>query len=98
MTHNEDEYDWHSLQQIGVQFQDYRTCDSAVEVCGVQSGHHVLDRQFNRPQEESEEAEVSEDKGTILDALKALELATQYVHHLIQRTVFLKCSTNLKMS
>jgi hypothetical protein len=70
-----------------VQFEDYRTCDSAVEVCGVQSGHQVSDQQFNRPEEESEEAEVAEDKGTILDALKALELATQYTCHLIQRTV-----------
>jgi len=66
-----------------------------VKVCGVQSGHQVLEQQFNRPEEA---AEVAEDKGTILDALRALELATQYMCHLIQRAVVLKCSTNLKMS
>jgi hypothetical protein len=32
---NED--DWHSLQALGVQFEDYTTCDSSPEVCGIQS-------------------------------------------------------------
>jgi hypothetical protein len=29
------EDDWHSLQPLGVQFEDYTTCDSALEVCGI---------------------------------------------------------------
>ena len=79
-----------------MQFEDYTICESAVEVvCGVHSGHQDLDQQLIRPDEDSEEAE---DKGKILDALEALVLATQYMCHLIQRTVLLKCVTNLKMN
>jgi hypothetical protein len=59
MTFNEDEHDWHSLHPIEVQFEDCRTCDSAVEICGVQSGHQVLDQQLDMPEED---AEVAEDK------------------------------------
>jgi hypothetical protein len=41
---NEDEEDdWHSLQSPGVQFEDYTTCDSALEVCGIMSADHMLD-------------------------------------------------------
>ena len=58
----------------------------------------MLDQQLIRPDKDSEEAEVAEDKGTILDVLEALVLATQYMCHLIQRTVLLKCVTNLKMN
>ena len=84
------------MQPLGVQFEDYTICESAVEVvCGVHIGHQVLNQQLTRPEEDSEEAE---DKGTILDALQALELATQYLYQLIQRTVILKCATNLKMN
>jgi hypothetical protein len=75
-----------------VQFQDYRTSDSAVEICGVKSGHQMLDQQLARPEE------VAEDRGTILDALEALERARQYMSRMIKRTVFLKCSTNLEMN
>jgi hypothetical protein len=42
----------------------------------------VLDQQLTRPEEESEqeeEAEVAEHTVTFLDALKALEVARQYV-------------------
>jgi hypothetical protein len=63
--------DWHSLQPLGVQSEDYRTCDSALEVCGVQRVHQVLDQHMNRPEEEPEEdKEVAEHKATFLDALK----------------------------
>jgi hypothetical protein len=34
LTENEED-DWHSLQSLGVQSQDYPTCDSALEVSGV---------------------------------------------------------------
>jgi hypothetical protein len=37
------EDDWHSLQPLGVQCEDYTTCDSALEVCGIQSVDPVLD-------------------------------------------------------
>jgi len=40
-----------------VQFEDNTIWESAVEVCGVQSGHHVLDQQLIRPEEESEQEE-----------------------------------------
>jgi len=50
------------------------------------------------PEEDSKEAEVAEDKGTHFDALQAIELATQHMCQLTQRTVILKCATNLKMN
>jgi hypothetical protein len=31
------EDDWHRLQQLRVQSEDYPTCDSALKICGVQS-------------------------------------------------------------
>ena len=46
-THNEDEYNWQCLQPLGLQFQDCKTCDSAVEICGDQSVHQVLDQQYH---------------------------------------------------
>jgi hypothetical protein len=62
-----------------VQSEDYLTCDSALNVCGVWSVNQVLDEHFTRPEEEPEE-EVSEHKATFLDALKGLEAARNYVH------------------
>ena len=86
------------MQPCVVQFQDYIICESSVEDCRVHSGHQDLDQQLIMPEEDSEETAVTEDKGTILDALQALELATQYMCQLTQRTVILKCATNLKMN
>jgi hypothetical protein len=40
---SEDEDDnWRSLQHVGVQFENYATCDSVVEVCGMPSVNQVL--------------------------------------------------------
>jgi hypothetical protein len=67
---------------LGVQFEDYTACGSALEVCGILSIAQVLDQQLTRPEEEEE---VSELKRTFLDAL--LEAFRKYVsvysHHLI---------------
>jgi hypothetical protein len=83
LTCNEDEEnEWHSVQYLGVQFEDSMTCDSAVEVCGVQNVHQVLDQQLTRQEKESEvkeKEEVAEDTTTLLGILKALELARQYM-------------------
>jgi hypothetical protein len=67
----DEEDDWHSLQPLGVQFEDYTTCDSALEVCGVQSVDHMLDQHLTRREEPEEEEEIAEHKATFLDALKA---------------------------
>jgi hypothetical protein len=40
----DEEDDWHSLQSLRVQSEDYPTCDSALEVCGVQRVYRVLDQ------------------------------------------------------
>jgi hypothetical protein len=63
----DEEDDWHSLHPLGMQFKDYTTCDSALEVCGIQSIDQVLDQYFTRPEEEDK---VAEHKATFLDALK----------------------------
>jgi hypothetical protein len=42
LTEDEEGY-WCSLQ-FGVQFEDYTTCDSALEVCEVQSVDQMLDQ------------------------------------------------------
>jgi hypothetical protein len=49
-----DEDDWHNLQPLAVQFEDHTTCDSALEVCGIQSVGQVLDQHLARPEEEEE--------------------------------------------
>jgi hypothetical protein len=41
-----EEDDWHSLQPLGMQFEDYITCDSALEVCAIQSANQVLHQSF----------------------------------------------------
>jgi hypothetical protein len=62
------------------------TCDSALEVCGAHSVHQVLDQRLTRPEEVSDEEEkkeeVAEEKVTLLDALKALEVARQCIFQL----------------
>jgi hypothetical protein len=42
----------HSLQPLGVQSEDYTTCDNSLEVCGVQSGGQVLKQHLTGPEEE----------------------------------------------
>jgi hypothetical protein len=67
-------------QPLGVQFEDYITCDSAPEVCRLQSVDQVLDQSLTRPEEEpEEEEEVAEHKATFLDALKGLDAAEKHV-------------------
>jgi uncharacterized small protein (DUF1192 family) len=66
--------DWHSLQPLGVQFEDYSTCDSDLEVCGIHSANQVLDQRFAIPQ-----VEVAELKATFLDAIQELEAARKYM-------------------
>jgi hypothetical protein len=53
----DEEDDWHSLKPLGVQSENYATCDSAVEVCGVQNVDQVLDQYLTRTEEEPEEGE-----------------------------------------
>jgi hypothetical protein len=38
------EDDIHSVQPLGVQFENFRTCDSALVVCGIQRVIQVLVR------------------------------------------------------
>jgi hypothetical protein len=73
---SEDEDDWHCLQPLGVQSEDYPTCNSTLKVCGVWSVDQVLDLHLIRPEEEpEEEKEVAEHKAVFLEALKGLEEA-----------------------
>jgi hypothetical protein len=65
---------WHSLEPLGVQFEDH-TCDSGLDVCGIQTVDQVSDQHLTRPEEEDE---VSEHIATYLDALKGLEGAIWY--------------------
>jgi hypothetical protein len=75
----DEEDDWHSLQPLGVQCEDYPTFDSALEVYRVQSVDHVLDQHLNRPKEELGE-EVAEHKATFLDVSKGLEASRKYIN------------------
>jgi hypothetical protein len=52
LTENEED-GWQSLQPLGMQFEDYTTCDGALEVCGIQSVDQVLDQYFTRSEEEA---------------------------------------------
>jgi hypothetical protein len=77
MELSEDEEDyWHSFQPLEVQSEDYSTCGSVLEACGVQSVNQVLGQHLTRPEEEEE---VIEHKATFLDALKGLEAARKYI-------------------
>jgi hypothetical protein len=55
-----------------VQCEDYKSCESTLEVCGIQA----LDQQLTRPEEEEE---VAEHKATFLDASKRTG-SSQSVH------------------
>jgi hypothetical protein len=48
----DEEGDWHNLQPLGVQFEDYTTCNSSLKVCAIQSVDQVLDQQLTRPEGE----------------------------------------------
>jgi hypothetical protein len=83
-----EEDDWHSFQPLGVQCEDYPTCDIALEVCGVWSVGQMSDQHLTRPEEAEkegspeeaeEEGEVTKYKATFLDALKGLDAATKYI-------------------
>jgi hypothetical protein len=52
ILNKDEEDDWHSLQSLGVQLEDYMTVNSAPEVCGTQSVDQVLDKHSTKPQEE----------------------------------------------
>jgi hypothetical protein len=89
----DEEGDWHSLQPLGVQSEDYATCDSALEVYGVQSINQVLGQQLTRPEEEPEEEEVAEYKATFLDARKGLEAARKYIRQFeIKNNITVMCN------
>jgi hypothetical protein len=62
-----------------VQFKDYTTCDSALEVCGIQSVDQVLDQHLYGPEEEPEQEERAEHTAAFLDPLKGLEAARKYM-------------------
>jgi hypothetical protein len=87
---NEDEEDdWHSLQALGVQSEDYPTRDSALEVCGVLSVDKVLDQHFTWPEQPEEEEQVSEHKATFFDALKDWKQPESTYDNLIPETILL---------
>jgi hypothetical protein len=72
LTEDEDD-DWHSLQSLGVQFEDCTTGGSDLEVFGgIQSVCQVSDQHLTKPEGEEE---VAEHKATYLGALKVLEAA-----------------------
>jgi hypothetical protein len=45
----DEENDWHNLHSLGVQFEDYMTCDSALTVCGVHTTDQVLEHKLTKP-------------------------------------------------
>jgi hypothetical protein len=51
----DEEDDSHSLKPLGVQSEDYPTCDSALEICRVWGVNQVLDQHLTMPEEETEE-------------------------------------------
>jgi hypothetical protein len=53
----DEEDDWHSLQPLGIQFEDYVTHVSTLKVCGIQSANQVLDQHLTRPEDQEEVAE-----------------------------------------
>jgi hypothetical protein len=71
--------DWHSLQPLGVQSEDYPTCDSALKICEIRNVNQVLDQHLIKPEEPEVEEETEEHKATFLDALKGLETARMYI-------------------
>jgi hypothetical protein len=76
----DEEEGWHRLQPLGVQSEDYPTCNSALEVCGVQSVNHALAQHLTKSEEGPEEEEkVAEYKATFLDALIGLEATRKYI-------------------
>jgi hypothetical protein len=72
----DEEDDWHSLQLHGVQFEDYTTCNGALEMYGIQSVDQLLDHLTT-----AKEDEVAEHKAAFFDTLKGLEAARKYMCH-----------------
>jgi hypothetical protein len=68
--------DWHSSEPLGVQSEEYITCDSALKICGVQNVNQVLLQHLIRLEEE----EIVKHKAALLVALKGLETARKYIH------------------
>jgi hypothetical protein len=69
-----------------VQSEGNPTYDIALKVCGVNIVDQVLDQHLARPKEEEE---VAKHKPTLLDALKGLEAARNYMASLVSRTMLL---------
>jgi hypothetical protein len=91
----DEENDWHSLQPLGVKFDDYTTCDSALEDCGIQNvDDRMLDKHLTRPEKEpEEEEEVAEHKATFLDALEGLESVRKYMCQFdTENNILVKCN------
>jgi hypothetical protein len=86
----DEEDDWHSLQPLGVQSEDYPTCANDLRVCGVQSVDQVLDQQLTRLEEEEK---VAEHKATFFDALKGLEAARKCIDQFdTKNNIIVMCS------
>jgi hypothetical protein len=66
----DEEDDWHCLEPLGVQSEDYSKCDSALKDCGARSVDQALELHLTRPEEPEEEKEVAGHKATYLDALR----------------------------
>jgi hypothetical protein len=72
-----EEDDWHSSPPpLGVQSEDYTTCNSALEVCGIQSSDQVLDQHLIML---AAKEELAEHNATFLYVLKEME-SSQKVH------------------
>jgi hypothetical protein len=59
-----DEDGWHSLQTLGLQFEDCTTSNNVLKVCRVRSVDQGLDRHVTVPEEGEE---IAEHGATLLD-------------------------------
>jgi hypothetical protein len=85
------EENWHSLQPLGVQYEDCTVCNSVLDVCEVQRVDQVLKRELTTPEEPEEEA--AEDKTTFLDALKELDAARKCMYQFdTEDNIILTCN------
>lgn len=73
--------DWHSLQPLQVQSEEYKTSDNPLEAGAVHIINQVLDQQLTRQKRTIATRRTERTCGTLL-----------------QRTILLWCSTNLKMN
>jgi hypothetical protein len=72
-----------------VQFDNYTTCDSALEDCGIDSVDYMLDIHLTRQEKEPVEEEVVEHKTIFLDVLKGWKQSESTCVNLTLRTIFL---------